>query len=295
MQPLLLARQHAVDDRAGEAVARQHPRRLDHRRGARAVVIGAGRVGGRVHRIGDAAVDMAGDDDDAIGIGACRAGWRRHSRPGSGVGMRRPVTVSDGPRRSRGSRRSRARSRANSACVQRSAAPIPRVGWSRADSVWRVPKPTSRSTVARSRASDTWSAMRAEEARAAAGAGAAAGRRRARQQPRRGESASSWPPRWTGCPVLGKRWRSVTPSPSRGRPATAALRVPHRAPMAASALPMATTALNGRPALEGQPAAPRWPPPGSDGHRSRSRGHQRDHDGHAIWQEGTFFHKNRFL
>ena len=36
---------------------------------------------------------------------------------------------------------------------------MPRVGWSRADSVCRVPKPTSRSTVARSRASETWSAI----------------------------------------------------------------------------------------------------------------------------------------
>src|SRR5688572_25890377 len=61
-QALFLARQSGVDDGGGEAIARQDPRRLDHRRGAGAVVIGAGRIGGGVHRVADPAVDVAGDD-----------------------------------------------------------------------------------------------------------------------------------------------------------------------------------------------------------------------------------------
>ena len=74
-EPLLLARQRRIDDGAGEFVLAEHPRRLDHRRRARAVVIGAGRVRLEVHDVGDAAVDMALDDDDVVGpLGAALDG-----------------------------------------------------------------------------------------------------------------------------------------------------------------------------------------------------------------------------
>ena len=158
-QPLLLARQRRIDDRRREAVAREHPRRLDHRRGAGAVVIGARRVGGGVHRVGDPAVDMAGDDDDPVGIARCRAGWRRRSRPGSGSGCAGRSPCRDGPHDLEAAAAGARDSGRTPPRSSRSAAPMPRVGWSRADRVWRVPKPTSRSTVARSRSSDTSSAI----------------------------------------------------------------------------------------------------------------------------------------
>jgi hypothetical protein len=53
-QALLLARQHAVHDRGRELVLAQHARRLQHRGDAGAVVVGAGRVAGHVHHVGDA-------------------------------------------------------------------------------------------------------------------------------------------------------------------------------------------------------------------------------------------------
>ena len=37
---------------------RQHPRRLHHGRDPGTVIVRAGRIGGRVHHVGDAAVDM---------------------------------------------------------------------------------------------------------------------------------------------------------------------------------------------------------------------------------------------
>ena len=61
---------------------------------ARAVVVGAGRVGRRVHDVGHPAVDMACDDDDVVGpLGAAldrdhvaHARRRRDARAGEGFG-----------------------------------------------------------------------------------------------------------------------------------------------------------------------------------------------------------------
>ena len=66
VQPLLLAREQGIDDRSREFMLRQHPRRLEHRRRARAVVVGAGCIGGGVHHVADPAVDMPGDDHDIV-------------------------------------------------------------------------------------------------------------------------------------------------------------------------------------------------------------------------------------
>ena len=93
VEALLLAGDRRVDDRRREAIAREHPRRLQHRGGARAVVIGPRRVGGAVHHVSDAAVDMAGDDDDAVGIGGAaldgdhvlHQARRRDARIGDGI------------------------------------------------------------------------------------------------------------------------------------------------------------------------------------------------------------------
>ena len=67
VEPLLLARQRGIDDRARELVLRQHPRRLQHRGHARPVVVRARSVGGEIHHVGHAAVDMALDDDHVVG------------------------------------------------------------------------------------------------------------------------------------------------------------------------------------------------------------------------------------
>jgi hypothetical protein len=87
-----------------------------------------------------------------------------------GCGMRRPVTTSDGsamvmqPPHSRPIRR-------NSSAVQRSDAPMPRVGWFCSDKVCRVPKLTSFSMSCRSRCSLTASASAVSGAAAGGGAG----------------------------------------------------------------------------------------------------------------------------
>jgi len=67
-QALLLARQHGIDQRRVELIGRQDSGGLEHGGHARGVVIGAGRVGGEVHHIGDARIEVAGNDDDAVGI-----------------------------------------------------------------------------------------------------------------------------------------------------------------------------------------------------------------------------------
>src|SRR3546814_4516891 len=51
-----------VHDRAGEAVLRQDARGLQRAGNARRVVVGAGRVGGEVHHVGHARVDVAAHD-----------------------------------------------------------------------------------------------------------------------------------------------------------------------------------------------------------------------------------------
>ena len=95
-QPLLLARQQRIDDRAVEFLPGQHPRRLDHQRRARRIVIGARRIAADVHHIGHATVDMAGDDHHLIGITAPLLD-RQHidhldaigrARPGEAIGDR---------------------------------------------------------------------------------------------------------------------------------------------------------------------------------------------------------------
>jgi hypothetical protein len=68
VEPLFLAREHRVDDCGGESIFGQHPRRLDHRRRTRSVVVGAGGVAGEIGDIGDAAVDVARDDHDSVGV-----------------------------------------------------------------------------------------------------------------------------------------------------------------------------------------------------------------------------------
>ena len=68
VKPLLLAGEYGVDDGGGEALLGKHPRRLDHCRRARAVVVGAGGVAGEVGDVGDAAVDVARDDHHPVGI-----------------------------------------------------------------------------------------------------------------------------------------------------------------------------------------------------------------------------------
>ncbi len=69
-QPLFLGREGDVDDRRIELPLRQQARGLQYQRNARGIVVGAGGVVRRVHHVGDAAVDVAADDDDAIGIAA---------------------------------------------------------------------------------------------------------------------------------------------------------------------------------------------------------------------------------
>ncbi len=68
VQALLLARQHAVDDRRLELVLRQHACGLDDDRRAGAVVVGARRIARRVHDVGHARIEVAGDRDDAIRV-----------------------------------------------------------------------------------------------------------------------------------------------------------------------------------------------------------------------------------
>ena len=93
METLLLARKQRVDDGGGVFGAAQHPRRLDHQRSARAVVIGAGGVGGRIHHVGDAAVDMALHDHDLVRAFAAAldrdriAHQRRHGHARAGDGL----------------------------------------------------------------------------------------------------------------------------------------------------------------------------------------------------------------
>ena len=68
IEPLLLARKQSIDHAGGIALQRQHPRRFQHQRRAGTVIVGPRRIAGRVHHIGDAAVDMAGDDDHPAGV-----------------------------------------------------------------------------------------------------------------------------------------------------------------------------------------------------------------------------------
>ena len=95
-QSLFLAGQGGEDQGGVKAVFREDPRGLQHGGHARGVVIGAGGVGGEIHHVGDPAVDVAGDDDDAVGI-ACAAldgddvhhlCRRRHAGGGDRVGRR---------------------------------------------------------------------------------------------------------------------------------------------------------------------------------------------------------------
>jgi hypothetical protein len=109
--------------------------------------------------------------DHPIGLGgAALDGDTSSTRVGSGCAHWSPCRTAA---RSRGSRRIRCEKRRNSLSVQFSAAPMPRVGLSRAERVCRVPKPTSRSTVARSLSSETSSTI----ARRLAGAAEASGAR----------------------------------------------------------------------------------------------------------------------
>ncbi len=157
VEALLLAHQGRIDDGGREFVLREHPRRLDHGGGAGAVVIGAGRIGGGVHHVGDAAVDMAGDDDDAVRIGRAAldgddvadADAVRAARAGEIL-----LGRDDGEAAAAGLRNS-GRIPSTTQC---SAAPMPRLGSVIDDRVCRVPKLTSFSTMAWRRASLTWSA-----------------------------------------------------------------------------------------------------------------------------------------
>src|SRR5690606_39095579 len=67
-QALLLARQRGVDDGARESVLRQDARGLKRAGDAGGVVVGAGRVGGEVHHVRYARVDVAAHDHVAAGV-----------------------------------------------------------------------------------------------------------------------------------------------------------------------------------------------------------------------------------
>src|SRR5687767_13258892 len=108
-----------------------------------------------------------------------------------GLGMRGGrVTVSRGRTISRQPSHWRERFR-NSRSVQFKAAPMPRVGWSRDDKVWRVPKLTSRSTVARKARSETWSAMSFRLKVGAGGGGARRGRWASAEETKRRAAAKA--------------------------------------------------------------------------------------------------------
>ena len=77
IKPLLLAREHGEHQGRREFVLRQNARGFHHRGHARAVIVGARRIGCRVHHIGHAAVEMPGNDDDPVGI-RCALLHRQH-------------------------------------------------------------------------------------------------------------------------------------------------------------------------------------------------------------------------
>ncbi len=67
-ETLLLAGKRGIDDRRGEFLSGEQPGSLHHQRHAGGVVVGAGCIGGGIHHVIDAAVDMPLHDDDAIRI-----------------------------------------------------------------------------------------------------------------------------------------------------------------------------------------------------------------------------------
>ena len=68
VQALLLARHRREDDRRARPVRRQHPGQLQRHGDTRGVVVGARRVVGRVHHVGDARVVVTGHHVDPIRV-----------------------------------------------------------------------------------------------------------------------------------------------------------------------------------------------------------------------------------
>ena len=78
VEPLLLAGERDEDDRRLGRTRSEDTRELDHRRGARPVVVGAGRVARRVEHVGDARVVVGADHVHPVRRRRIRAPERRH-------------------------------------------------------------------------------------------------------------------------------------------------------------------------------------------------------------------------
>jgi hypothetical protein len=154
IETLFLAGIDRENQRRGKGHLRQDARGFDDHRNARPIVIGARGVVGGIQDYGIDGVDVAGDDDDSVGIGGPTLDG--HDVLDSvGDGSLGAVKVSDGLTITRQPPQFLEMA-ANRPSAQRRAAPMPRVSDLVSDLVCRVPNETRVVMVDLSSASCTW-------------------------------------------------------------------------------------------------------------------------------------------